>query len=294
MAQNYLSQHQHSCTQTKKHLSSAISSFKEFANCRKKSRTSSNDIDSMGVTDSSIPLSNSTCLQGRRQNCQLPKRFRDILPQPPPTVPLEVRKLPPPSVGQVMASHETPTSPSHATFHTPPNIFGLVRQYFSSAPPSHDPEEYVTIADLSFIPGSRTVSEEEYNAPVAIASDSQYYPYPNHSSFQLGDWYWNQGVQKSQEDYTHLLKIIGSETFNTADMSSMHWNEINSNLGANKYDQGNIEEWEEKGAGWKRTPVFINVPFSRTTEVPGPRAFQAADLYHRSLVAIIREKLTNA
>jgi hypothetical protein len=169
-----------------------------------------------------------------------------------------------------------------------------VRQYFSSAPPSHDPEEYVTLADLSFIPGSRMVSEEERDAPVTIASDSQYYPYPNHSSFQLGDWYWNQGVQKSQEDYTHLLKIIGSETFNTSDVSSTHWNEINSKLGANEYDQGDIEEWEDEDAGWRRTPVFINVPFSRTTEVPGPRAFRAANLYHRSLVAIIREKLTNA
>ncbi|KIK31844.1 hypothetical protein CY34DRAFT_59602, partial [Suillus luteus UH-Slu-Lm8-n1] len=281
-AQNYLSQHQHSCTQTKKRLSSAISSFKEFANRRKKSRSSSNDDISLAQR------------RPRRQNRQLPKRFRDILPQPPPTVPSEVRELPPPSVGQVVASHENPTSPSRATFRTPPNIFGLVRQYFSSAPPSHDPEEYVTMADLSFIPGSRTISEEEYDAPVAIASDSQYYPYPNHSSFQLGDWYWNQGVQKSQEDYTHLLKIIGSETFNTADVSSTHWNEINSKLGANEYDQGDIEEWEDEDAGWKRTPVFINVPFSRTTEVPGPRAFRAADLYHRSLVAIIREKLTNA
>ncbi|KAG2066725.1 hypothetical protein BDR04DRAFT_1120940 [Suillus decipiens] len=193
-----------------------------------------------------------------------------------------------------MASHETPTSPSRTTFHTPPNIFGLVHQYFSSAPPSHDPEEYVTMADLSFIPGSHMVSKEEHNAPVTIASDSQYYPYPNHSSFQLGDWYWNQGIQKSQEDYIHLLKIIGSETFNTSDVSSTHWNEINSKLGANEYDQGDIEEWEDEDAGWRSTPVFINVPFSRTTEVPGPRAFRATNLYHCSLVAIIQENLTNA
>jgi hypothetical protein len=53
----------------------------------------------------------------------------------------------------------------------------------------------------------------------------------------------------------------------------MHWNEINSKLGAYEYDQGDIEEWEDEDAGWKRTPVFINVPFSHTTEVPGPHAF---------------------
>ncbi|KAG2048985.1 hypothetical protein BDR06DRAFT_984573 [Suillus hirtellus] len=223
----------------------------------------------------------------RWQNCQLPKRFRDILPQPPPTVPFDVHKLPPPSVGQVVASHATPSLPSRATFRTPPNIFGLVHQYFSSTPLSHDPEEYVTMADLSSIPDSRTANEEEPDLPSPVANDSQYFPYPNRSSFQLSDWYWNRGVQKSQGEYTQLVEIIGDETFNAA-------NEINSKLGANEYDKEDGEEWEDEDAGWKRTPVSIEVPFSRTSEIPGPRIFQAADLYHRSLVTVIREKLTNA
>ncbi|KAG1787211.1 uncharacterized protein HD556DRAFT_1449008 [Suillus plorans] len=138
--QNYFSQHQHSCAHTKKHLLSAISSFKEFASRRKKLRTSSNEDAPVRAIDSSIPSSNFPALRPpsgellqqprvagsppnsplasatevvppdceigeidgedlslaqcrpRRQNRQLPKRFRDILPQPPPTVPLDVRE----------------------------------------------------------------------------------------------------------------------------------------------------------------------------------------------------------
>ncbi|KAG2029896.1 hypothetical protein BDR03DRAFT_1017772, partial [Suillus americanus] len=178
-------------------------------------------------------------------------------------------------------------------FRTPSNIFGLVRQYFSSTPPSHDPETYITIADLSFIPGNSHF-DENLGLPAAPGSDFQYYPYPNRSSYQLGDWYWNQGVQKSQGDYMKLLEILSDSSFEATDVSSTHWKKINSQLGMNDYDEeDDREEWEDEDAGWKRTPVSIQVPFSRTTETLGPRPYHAADLYHRSLVAVIREKLSN-
>lgn len=125
----------------------------------------------------------------RRQNRQLPMRFRDVLPQPPPTVPLEVRERLLASVGSLI-SPDRPASPVRDAFRTPPNIFGLVRQYFTSKVPSHDPEEYVSITDLSFIPGSPEAIERSH-VLAASTSDSQYHPYPNRSSFELGDWYWN-------------------------------------------------------------------------------------------------------
>jgi len=121
---------------------------------------------------------------------------------------------------------------------------------------------------------------------------SVYHPYPNHSSFQLGDWYWNQGVQKSQGDYMKLIDILGGSSFDVNSMRSMHWKKINIQLGSNDYDEDG-EEWEDEDASWKRTPVSIHVPFTCTTETPGPRLYQAADLYHHSLVSVLREKLAN-
>ncbi|KAG1812690.1 hypothetical protein EV424DRAFT_1542027 [Suillus variegatus] len=161
-------------------------------------------------------------------------------------MPLEVHNRPPASVGQVMTLNERPALP---IFCTCSNIFGLVCQYFSSTPPSHNPEEYVTLADLSFIPTSTLVTEAQPHSPFASGSESQYHPYPNHSSFQLGNWYWNQGVQKSQGDFMKLFGILGSGTFDTTDVSSTCWKQINSQLGANKYDEGDEEEWQDEDAG---------------------------------------------
>lgn len=228
----------------------------------------------------------------RRQNRQMPKRFRDVLPMPPPIVPAEVHELPPASVGEVITSGESLTLQLRDVFRMPPNIFGLVRQYFSSTPPSHNPEEYVTMTDLSFIPVSHPATEVP-NPPAASSIDTQYHPYPNRSSFKLGDWYWNQGLQKSQGDFVKLVDILGDSTFSCADVSSTPWKNINSQLGINEYDEEEAVEWEDEDAGWKRTPVSINVPFARTTDTPGPRVYQAADLYHRSLVSVIWEKIAS-
>ena len=38
-------------------------------------------------------------------------------------------------------------------------------------------------------------------------------PYPNQSSFLLGDWYWNGGVQKSQKCFSDLIDIIVDPKF---------------------------------------------------------------------------------
>jgi hypothetical protein len=206
-------------------------------------------------------------------------------------MPLEVREqLTEPAASLIVP--ERSASLVRSVFRTPPNIFGLVRQYFSSKVPSHDPEEFVTIADLSFIPGNSEAIEESHTL-AASTSDSPYHPYPNRSSFELGGWYWNQGLQKSQGDYAKLLQILGSSSFNTADVRSTCWKKINTQLGINEYDEGE-DEWEDEDAGWKRTAVTIQVPFSRTTERPGPRLHEVAHLYHRSLVSVLREKLANA
>jgi len=265
--QNHFTQHQQCCSPTKKHLSSAISTFKELVACRKKLRILEHDAESVVIIASLCQSSNSptnhvtlhevnsvtepkviTALlllpssqdmitpdlnvggndrgdtlsvaerRPRCQNHQLPKQFRDILPLPLPTAPLGVS--PAASVSHKEVSSQSPILSLPSVFRTPSNIFGLVQQYFTSTPPSHNPEEYVTLTDLLFIPGN---SHKEPDLPTTSGSDAQYHPYPNRSSFQLGEWYWNQGVQKSQSDYMKLLKILGDTSFDTTDVSSTHW-----------------------------------------------------------------------
>ncbi|KAG1834610.1 hypothetical protein EV424DRAFT_1310326 [Suillus variegatus] len=226
--------------------------------------------------------------RSRRIDVPMPLRFRqyeDVLPQPPPTVPSGYPADPNPP--------ETPTDAlitSRSSFQAPPfrtakNVFGLVRQFFSSIPPSHDPEEVVTLQDIS------SVAPAKPDSP-APPHDLAFHPYPNRSSFDLGNWYWNGTAQKSHQDFKQLIDIVGCSDFDPDDVRSTSWDRINSKLGSSADD--GCDEWEDEDAGWRKTTVTIQVPFSRTTAHPDARPYPAADLYHRSIVSIIREKLSNA
>ena len=121
--------------------------------------------------------------------------------------------------------------------------------------------------------------------------DPNFRPYPNKTSFLLGDWYWNQGLQKSQESFTSLLRIIGDPNFSPAHVRDTRWGEINKTLAANDFDDSQRYEWQNEDAGWKRTPVSIDVPFHKRLRDPGTRRRFLFDLYHRSIVSVIKETL---
>jgi hypothetical protein len=143
------------------------------------------------------------------------------------------------------------------------------------------------------------------NASQPPNTDSRFYPFPNESSFQLGEWYWNHGVQKSRESFSQLLNIVGGPAFRPEDVRHKKWGRINSMLGVNDFDEDSDgcendsvldddedAEWMDEDAGWKRTPISISVPFHHRLENPGPKEYLVGDLYHRSLVSVIREKLS--
>ncbi|KAG2110220.1 uncharacterized protein F5147DRAFT_772487 [Suillus discolor] len=189
------------------------------------------------------------------------RQYEDVLPQPPLTIPSGYPADPNPP--------ETPTDAS-----------------ISARPLFRAPPFFVTLQDISSVapakPDSRT-------APHNLA----FHPYPNRSSFELGNWYWNGTMQKSHQDFKQLINIVGCSDFDPDDVQSTSWDRINSKLGSSAHDEGG-DEWEDEDAGWCKTKVTIQVPFSRTTAQPDARPYLVVDLYHRSIVSIIREKLLNA
>jgi Plavaka transposase len=223
-----------------------------------------------------------------RLNRRLPLRFRDSLPQAPPP-PIDHLMQPPASPESESPVGLPPVLGSSADNHysrsyltTPRNIFGLSRKYESEKLLSHDPEEHVSLQDLS-------------NFPIQAESGSVFYPYPNRSSFLLGDWFWNGGVQKSQSSFKTLLGIVCDPKFDTAEIRDTKWDAINNELVSD--DQ---QEWmdENEDVGWMRTPVTISVPFHLRRGAPsdpkaGPKDFVIPGFYHRSLISIIREKLSH-
>ena len=83
----------------------------------------------------------------RREHRQLPKRYRDMLPEPPPT-------LPPPSLPEDTQTDSCgPESPSNRqVLKSGRNGFGLFQQYFAAHLHEHDPGERVTRIDLTESP----------------------------------------------------------------------------------------------------------------------------------------------
>lgn len=127
-----------------------------------------------------------------------------------------------------------------------------------------------------------------------------YYPYPNRNSLLLGEWYWNNGHQKSQQDFKDLLGIIGSPEFRPEDVQETNWAKIDKTLAKSNLDEQGTEyldeqgtEWMDDDGGWRRKSVTISVPFHSRAKSPGVHNFLVGDFYYRPLVSVIREKLSN-
>ena len=222
----------------------------------------------------------------------LPTAIQMLLDQPPAAS--QPPDLAPP---EPVPSSPGPLSTSRPlqTFPTPRNAFGLFREYQSDRKPSHDPEEHISLQDLFDSP----IASANPSVPPEVSHppEGSFHPYPNESSFRLGEWYWN-GAQKSHESFRELLSIIGDPGFRPADLQQAQWRKIDANLAKNDFDKEQEademdDEWVDEDAGWKKTPVKISVPFHKRTKDPGPQDYHVGHLYHCSLVSVIREKLAN-
>ena len=119
-------------------------------------------------------------------------------------------------VGLTTSSHTLETSEparsmsmlQHA-FTTVKNAFGLFHQYHSACALTYEPDDQLTIDNLSNIP-----SPHEFPTKAPFG----FYPYPNQSVFTLGDWFWNGGIDKSKESFDSLIDIIGDPIFNIDDI----------------------------------------------------------------------------
>jgi hypothetical protein len=161
------------------------------------------------------------------------------------------------------------------------NGFRLFRQYYVAHFPDHDPAQNVSSNDL--IDTSSTLLANVYH------------PYPNQSSFLLGEWYWNGGEKKSQQSFQHLLEIVGHPAFHPEDIAGNNWQRIDAQLsGDRRKGPNNGASWvdEENDGDWIKTPVKINVPFHKRMSHPGPKDFDVGILHHRKLMSVIREKIT--
>ncbi|EDR03911.1 uncharacterized protein LACBIDRAFT_331060 [Laccaria bicolor S238N-H82] len=103
-----------------------------------------------------------------------------------------------------------------------------------------------------------------------------FWPY---TSFLLGDWYWNDGTQKTQTGFQNLVRIIADPEFVPADVLRNKWDRINA---ADAADEG-----------WTVLQIKITVPFHAGSTHPGPKVYEGVHLYHRSLVMVMKERVSD-
>jgi Plavaka transposase len=225
--------------------------------------------------------------RGRREHRQLPKRYRDVLPEPLPLMSTQIGPVTSPPITAAPALPQALSAvlfPVRKILKSTSNVFGLFRQYHAISFPDHDPNENIVSDDL--------IDSSLDTHPVET-----YHPYPNQSSFLLGEWYWNDGVQKSQSSFQNLLKIVGHPGFRPEDVAGLNWHSIDAQLSGDRpFDSLDDEgSWQDERADgdWVKTPITIKVPFHKRMLHPGEKVFDAGILHHRKLVPVIREKITS-
>lgn len=225
-----------------------------------------------------------------KRSRQLPVRFRDELPQPP--VPLSLlssrasAEMPVDHLTRSSSpsyiAHSATAGSSRSNLTTLPNVFGLFRRHTVLTMDTYDPDENLSLIDMSNIPVASPVDPGELDL----------YPFPNRSSFRLADWHWNGGVQKSLGSFNDLISIITDPEFKAEDIKTANWSLIHSELGT---DDGEAD-WLDEDAGWTHTSVTLSVPYqSRRGVLSGsgsaPGNYTINDFYHRKLVSVIKERI---
>jgi hypothetical protein len=229
--------------------------------------------------------------RNQREHRRLPKRYRDTESEPPARLPsTSLQTLP----EIVQEEPDAPQCPQRLPCQVKQILqsacdrFGLFRQYYANCLPEHD-----TSPDSS---SNGLIDASLPTVPVNI------YPYPNQSSFLLGEWYWNDGEKKSQSSFQNLLQIVGHPSFRPEDVSGKNWRLIDAKLSGERVDGPNDDDNAAKkrvakkrdDADWIKTPVKISVPFHGRMLHPGPKDFDAGILHHRKLISVIKEKVSQA
>jgi hypothetical protein len=119
------------------------------------------------------------------------------------------------------------------------------------------------------------------------------HPFPNLSSFRLGEWWWSPNHERSQKSFQALLDVIGNKNFNPKDVRDANWSAIDRALATSQYEADDVDpNWEDDdGISWASTAVNITIPFNTSSSKPGTKIFSVPGFHYRPLVPLIKRKL---
>ncbi|KAJ3517693.1 hypothetical protein NMY22_g13906 [Coprinellus aureogranulatus] len=120
-----------------------------------------------------------------------------------------------------------------------------------------------------------TAKGPETSAPPPTTNSlaSSLYPYPNPSSFALGEWYWGGRLREIHEIIPET-RIYSASQFEQRDSTEF--------------------PWRDDGTSWTKSSVTIDVPFNTRSNTTGSQPYTINEFRYRPLVPLIREKLQSA
>ncbi|KAJ3556133.1 hypothetical protein NP233_g12048 [Leucocoprinus birnbaumii] len=231
-----------------------------------------------------------------RRKYRLPKRFQDILPEPP--VSATTPQAQDTAKSQRSGLDESRSStPIHRVatavwecFRTITNQFGLWREY--PCRPLFDPDGYTTLRDLSNAHPSRSPHSQPDTLPNSSATIQEpttekpsYWPFPNPTTQLLMSWLNNGSTSKTYSEADKLVhNCILSPEFCPTDLAG-----FNAARESRRMDK-ELSKSDLRNR-FTESPVNILVPTGSSTLPPQP--FTVPGLLHRNLMAVIRDAFSD-
>ncbi|TEB32984.1 hypothetical protein FA13DRAFT_1627246 [Coprinellus micaceus] len=179
-----------------------------------------------------------------------------------------------------------------------PNGFQLYKAYWTLENRPHDPDLFLRASDLREDEDDRLATlQVSLPHKAAPTIHNPYYPFPNWSSYKIGEWYWRDGSEKSRESFQQLIDIICDDDFSTAEVGRTNWKQVDNALASSQFDDTfgfEQSQWAEDGTSWKTSSITVSVPFNSTSLKSGPRPFVVENFRFRPLIPLIRAKLRDA
>ena len=151
-----------------------------------------------------------------KRNAQLPLRFRDTLPPPPPLLPISMPIETPNSAN-------APPHPVETECRTNVNNYGIYRVYRGSAP-TFTPDDMFNIASVADSPNftSSPMVPVDRSLPFNIVSEADqpsYLPFANKTTHMLMNWYYNGSSTTSATKLNTLVnEVILDPVFKSEDL----------------------------------------------------------------------------
>ncbi|KAF6742404.1 hypothetical protein DFP72DRAFT_1081941 [Ephemerocybe angulata] len=297
-APRYLEKHQRTCLDAKRRFSEVLQESKGIWEARKKRRLDAGEAENVPRETLSPPppppvagpsytqdhLNISLAQRRTRRDRDRPPRYRQT-PTPPPVAP----PPPEPPLPQIEDIRRIRPVPSSRNAH------GIRRTYLLPIDErvTHDPDPVLTERDYVAAGLHQIKPSAKKNKAALLAGTTSYGPFPNKSSFEVAEWFWNSN-SKSFLEFQKLMGIFKQPSFSFDDVISTDWAKSFHTLGANKDTLPDCEGAWIDDDGWRRTKLEIEVPFHNRMRAPGKEVHEVGEFRYRSIMSIIKEKVTNA